>query len=125
MSDRPKPAVQDQRELRGATAWQRKPAPVPEPIGLAIERFLSKRSPQFKKAEQVAEAWDRLLPDPIRGQCRLAGFISGVLTVEASTGPFLHQLQMIRSRLLQEIREQCPQSGIRDIRILPGCINRE
>lgn len=125
MNSRPKPATEEQRRLRGATAWQRKPAPAPESIGSAIEQFLAKRRPLFKRTEKVAEMWEALLPEAIRKHCRLAGFVSGVLTVEVSAGPFLHQLQMIRGRLLEEIQNQCPQSGVRDIRIMPGCINQE
>ena len=114
MNSRHKPASEDQRRLSGATAWQRKPAPTAEPIAYAIESFLSKREPQFKKAEKVTQAWELLVPMEIRRQCRLAGFSSGILTVEVTTGP-----------LLREMKKQCPRSGIRQIRILPGCVIQE
>lgn len=124
MKKSPRSDVTDQRLLRGATGWQWKPA-FPEPIGFSIDTFLSRRERQFRKAEKIADVWAVLLPVEMQPHCRPVGFSGGVLTVEVRPGPYLHRMQMLRGDLLREIRKQCPRSGIRQIRVLPGPVNQE
>ncbi len=124
MKNRSMPAEPEKRLLCGATAWQRKPS-VPQPIGLAIDGFLTKRKKHFQKAAAITERWRDLIPDEMQRHCTLAGLESGVLTIEVTPGPFLHKMQMMRSEILSQLRSRCPRSGLREIRIVPGRFNQE
>jgi hypothetical protein len=125
MSGDTKPTTCEEKRLRGSTAWQKKNKETAVPIGTAIETFLSDRDRQFSRAGMIAGAWEQVVPDTMRAHCSLAGFDGGVLTVEVCAGPFLYQLQMIRGRLLEEMRARCPRCGLKEIRILPGIIHTQ
>ncbi len=113
--------IQEEMRLRGSTAWQKKTDETVVPIGMVIERFLSAKDSHYTRAGKVARAWEQVLTDVLRSHCSLAGFEGGILTVEADAGPFLHQLQMMKGRLLADMKASCPRCGLREIRILPGC----
>ena len=125
MKDRSAYSEKDEKQLRGATAWQRPAAKIPEPIGLPIEQFLSSRKTAFTRSEQILKVWESVLPESVRQHCRAAGFQSGVLTIEVSAGPFLHRMQTLKNELLTEINRQCRGCGLREIRILPGYTRRK
>lgn len=117
--------VQEEQVLRGSTAWQRRPSDSPVPIGVVLEPLLSRRNPKFEREEKIVRAWEDTVPETLRAHCTLAGFNGGVVIVEAETGPFFHQMQMIRSQVLLDMKTCCPRCGLQDIRILPGIARRE
>lgn len=124
MKDRDRSTVQDDQSLRGSTAWKKKPADSPVPIGTLLEPFLTKRKPHLERETRIVRAWEDAVPEILRAHCTLAGFNRGVVIVEAEAGPFFHQMQMIRSQVLSDMKTDCPMCGLREIRILPGVVRR-
>jgi hypothetical protein len=66
----------------------------------------------------AARAWRDIVGDDLARRARPTGVHRGVLTVEASNGSWMFQLQQMKETLLERIRQTLgEEAGIEDIRI--------
>jgi hypothetical protein len=125
MKRKKEPSRKEEKRLIGCTSWQKKYEETTTPIGTILASFLSGRNDPFEKSGKIGCIWKTVIPQVMQEHCRPTGFEHGILTVEADAGPYLYQLQLLRGRILEEVREKCPRCGLRDIRIIPGKIHTQ
>jgi predicted nucleic acid-binding Zn ribbon protein len=75
------------------------------------------KSAELGRAASVVDMWEELLPSGFYEHCNIAGISKGVLTIEAEAGPYMHELRVLSEELLEHIKDKCPRSGIRKIKI--------
>jgi hypothetical protein len=88
-------------------------------LGGDIEQFFCVRGRGLEKNCSVVDLWGELMPKEFYNYCRLADISSGVLYVEATPGPYMHELRLLSSELLERVQTQCPRAGIKKIVIRP------
>lgn len=118
-------SVKQDKLLRSATQWQRKPALQCVTAGDEAASFLQRRKRQFDKNAALVDAWEALVPPGLKSWCRLDSCSAQTLTVQAMPGPYMHQLQIMQHELLAELHRRCPSAGIRKLRIIPLKENSE
>jgi hypothetical protein len=109
----------EDRLLRSSTQWQKKPKAFEVRLGNEAASFLKRHQRQFAKNAELVDVWDQVLPAGMKPYCRLETFHGGVLTVEATPGPYMHQLQMMQRELIAELQRRCPRVSITKLRINP------
>ena len=122
MSRKTEPAYFDEKRLRAISCCPKAKEEPSVPIGIVIEPILSQKKNLFSRAGQISQAWDASVPYDLQTHCRPAGLQGGVLTVEVSSVPYLHQLQMLSGQILEDMKTRCPRCGLKAIRFLPGII---
>lgn len=87
---------------------------------IATQLLENRISPQQAKYGQLAEAWNRLLPQQLKEHCRLADFSAGRLKVTADASAYVYELQLCSSELLRQLQQQCPAARITKIKVTMG-----
>lgn len=107
------------KQLKGASAWQYKPRNTESNLGDEVSNYLKRRNREFGKNTQLVDLWQYIVPPTLQRFCRLDKRVGSTLYVKAQPGPYMHQLQMITEQLLEQIHRQIPRSGIQKIKITP------
>ncbi len=115
----------EDRLLRASTQWQRKPKAFEVRLGDQAKQFLQRHQRQLTKNASLVDVWDQVVPAGMKPYCRLETFHGGVLTVEATPGPYMHQLQMMQRELIAELQRRCPRVSITKLRINPMKMENE
>jgi hypothetical protein len=83
----------------------------------AAEELLGGRIyPQHRTFQAITDAWQQLVPPELQRHCRIADICSGQLKVFADSPSYVHELRIISSELLIELRQQCPGVKLRSIK---------
>lgn len=117
--------AEEDRLLKSATQWQKRPRRVCYQAGEEADKFLRRTQRDFSKNTALVDAWDSIIPPGLKPWCRLDRRAGNVLTIQATPGPYLHQLVMMQHELLDELHRRCPAAGIQKLRIIPLKDDRE
>ena len=109
----------EDRKLKGAVGWQRKPRPAGVGLGGAVEAYLKQRGKELEKNASLMDLWVGALPAALAQRCRPESIQSGTLRVEVESGPWMHELRMMTRELLDYFQEHCPRNRIRRIVLVP------
>lgn len=105
--------------MRSACRWRpKRPRPAGR-LGEAVRTYLGRNVAAIKKTAPVVEYWQQILPPEFYDHCSLISIHSGTLLVEVEPGPFMHQLQVISSELLEHLQNKYPSAGITKISLRP------
>ena len=77
-------------------------------IADALGGFIQKITPLQKRSTSLVEAWDQILPDPLREHCRIVSIKGGSLKVSADSASYMYELQLCKTELLSELQRLCP-----------------
>ena len=105
--------------LRSATQWQRRPRMRCYRAGDEAELFLRRGQRDFSKNASLVDAWESTLPPGLLPWCRLDRRVGNVLTIQAAPGPYMHQLRMMQNELIAELHRRCPAAGVRKLHLIP------
>ena len=111
--------MDEEKQLRAATSWQHRPRHTESCLGDEISSYLKRRSRTFEKNTAVVTVWELVIPATLQRFCRLDRRVGNALYIEAQPGPYLHQVQMLSTELLNRIQAQAPRCGIQKIRVVP------
>jgi hypothetical protein len=90
-------------------------------LGDVIQELLGDRiSPLQAKFASITELWERLAPAELRRHCRIAGVSGRTLEVLADSPSFASKMRWYSQNLLEEMQQQCPRVGIKDIHCVVG-----
>ncbi len=104
--------------LKSATRWQKRPPVTWRRAGETAEIFLRRNQRDLNRNAAIVDAWDSIIPPGLKPHCRLDRRVGGQLTVQATPGPYMHQLQMMQRELLDELNHRC-RTDIQKLRIVP------
>jgi len=79
------------------------------------EEYIKNKLVRLKRSAAVVDAWQEILPGEFQEHCKLAGISGKTLEIEAGPGPFLHELQIMKTEILEQLQRLCPQAGITKI----------
>lgn len=111
--------LEEEHLLQGATSWQGRLPEAAQSLSRSLQGYMENRKVFFRKACELVDAWQAVLPPPLTNICRLKEYKTGTLYVEVTPGPYLQQMHMIQHELLKELQRRCPRSGLRKITIVP------
>ena len=90
-------------------------------IGHLVDTLLRESiKPAQTRLEPLAEAWNRVVPPGLAAHCRVKGWGSGQLRIGVDSPVYLYELQLCRQDLLQALKQSCPRSGLREIKLTLG-----
>lgn len=84
----------------------------PAPLGDLVNRAFHRNG--WSRADShvhVFEAWQRVLPEPMRERCRALSFRAGTLTVAVDSSPLLEDLSSFRAPELLRILNETLRLG--------------
>ncbi len=93
-------------------------------LGTQIEFYLNEKRAGLKKNALVVDLWREILPVELQEHCTLAGISRGALLLEVDPGPYMHEMKIINTELLNEIQSCCPSAGIKKINLRPRKNNK-
>ena len=109
----------EDRLLKGAVGWQRKPRPAGVGLGGEVQAYLKRRGKELEKNASLMDLWANALPAVLAQRCRPESIQSSTLRVEVESGPWMHELRMMTNELLDYFQEHCPRNKIRRIVLIP------
>lgn len=111
--------MDEEKQLRAATSWQHRPKHTESCLGNEISSYLERRRRTFEKNAAVVAIWEQIVPPTLKPYCKLDKRVGNALYIQAQPGPYLHQVQMLSTELLDRIQQQAPRCGIQKIRVVP------
>ena len=111
--------MDQEKLLRSATGWQRRGRQTTSRAGLNANAYLQMKQRQLGKSTAVVDVWQEVLPPQFYEHCTLAKVTSDAIYVEVDPGPYMHEMQMLNTELVEHIRNRCPSSGIKKIILRP------
>jgi len=73
----------------------------------------------LERNASVVDVWRQYLPEGFYEHCSLVGVSGGVLKIEVDPGPYMHEMQVLSSKLLEHLQSCCGQAGIKRIKLRP------
>ncbi len=111
MNDAQLQTIWQQRRMKGGVV------PLAGPLSMLMKYTIGRK---VRRVGELAEIWDELVPDEIRGHTALENFSRGTLTVMVDSAPHRYQLQTLLSGgLTDEIRQRFG-GALNKIRTIPG-----
>ncbi len=89
-------------------------------LGPSAQAYLDRRDARLKKNCSVVDIWHQVLPQELYDHCRLIGILGGTLRVEAEPGPYMHEMRMLSSELVEHLQNRCRRAGVKRIVLVPA-----
>jgi hypothetical protein len=113
-------SLMDQEKLlRSATGWQRRGRQTTSRAGVNANAYLQTRQRQLGKSAAIVDVWQEVLPPQFYEHCTLAKITGDAIYVEVDPGPYMHEMKLLNTELIEHIRNRCPGSGIKKIILRP------
>ncbi|OQY07705.1 MAG: hypothetical protein B6I25_01190 [Planctomycetales bacterium 4572_13] len=111
--------MDEERRLKGALSWQHKPRQTESCLGDEVFSYLKYHNRTLMKNAVIMDAWEAVVPPTLQPFCRLDKRVGSTLYLQAATGPYMHQAQMLSGELLNKIKQLAPRCGIQKIKVVP------
>jgi predicted nucleic acid-binding Zn ribbon protein len=86
----------------------------PQALGGVLGDYLRQQiGPKQAQWEALQQLWQELVPEHIASHCSLADFAEGRLTVVVDSPGYAHELRLLGSGLMRQMRKNLPQLKIR------------
>ena len=108
--------AQQEKLLKSATAWQKRPYQTTGQAGPDIVVYLEKYLDINRKTEPVVKAFMDAIGDEYANFCRPDKFDKWILYIGCGSGPYLHQLKTREQELIEQINRLCPKAKLRAMR---------
>jgi len=90
-------------------------------IGHLVDVLLRKTiEPGQTRLDPLAQAWDRVVPPGLAAHSRIKGLVNGQLRIGVDSPVYMYELQLCSQDLLQTLKQECPRSGLRTIKLMLG-----
>jgi len=105
--------------LRSATGWQWRRRQTTSRVGVNANAYLQTRQRQLAKSTAIVDVWQDVLPPEFYEHCTLAKITGDTVYVQVDPGPYMHEMQLLSTELVEHIRNRCPGSGVKKIILRP------
>jgi hypothetical protein len=112
--------MDEEQQLKSALNWQYKPRHTESLLGSEVSSYLKRRQRTLTRNASIVDVWEAVVPLGLQPFCRLDKCMGNTLYVQATAGPYMHQLQMLSGELLERIKQQIPNCGIQKIKVIPS-----
>lgn len=110
-------ADRENRLLRGALEWRGKKRERTGRVGDIAKEYLGKRARRLKRNAEVVDALGEVLDSQFGEHCKLVSISGGVVRFEVEPGPYMHEMKLMSSELIEALKVKCPRAGLREIKI--------
>lgn len=118
MSDSERDSFNEDHLLRGALGWQKSRRARTSRLGDSAKEYFGSRLGRLKKNAAVVDALDEVLDSQFGEHCRLRSISGGVVRLEVDPGPYMHEVRLMSSELIEVLRRECPRAGLRSIKVV-------
>ncbi len=84
-------------------------------LGDAVGDFVERLAPLHARCGSLTEAWETVLPAPMRQHCRIVSVVGGSLRIVVDAASYMYELQLCKAELLTELQRLCPGAAVRRI----------
>jgi hypothetical protein len=88
-------------------------------IAPELKLFLKKVARPARRNVSVPDAFEQIAGDSLAQNCRIESITAGILKVKAKPGPYMFELRTRAEQIVEQLKQQCPSSNIREIRLAP------
>lgn len=90
-------------------------------LGRLVDTLLHETlKPAQTRLDPLAQAWDSVVPAGLARHCRVKGLVNGQLRIAVDSPVYMYELQLCSQDLLQALKQCCPKSGLRKIKLTLG-----
>lgn len=104
--------------LRGALGWQKKKRERTSRFGDSAKEYFGNRLNRLKKNAEVVDALAEVMESQFGEHCRLKSISGGVVRIEVDPGPYMHEMRLMSSELIELLKSKCPRAGLRSVKIV-------
>ena len=101
-----------------AIKFRRRPVKTSSNIAPELKRFLKKVARPAVRNISVPEAFEQIAGQYLAQNCRIESIMAGVLKVKTKPGPYMFELRTRAGQIVEQLKQQCPSSNIREIRLV-------
>lgn len=105
--------------LIGAVSWQKRKKTTTSKLGDSGRDYLGRNLQNLKRNAVVVDVWQEILPAELNEHSRLKSISGGVLELEVDPGPYMHEMRLISSELLEHLQNRCGRGKIKKIKLRP------
>lgn len=108
-----------EQALQRIVAQKKKnPRPTAIKLGDVVGKMVTNRIlPQQARIGQIVEALHQLLGPDLSSHCRVDSVSAGQLKILVDSPSYRNELRLCSGELVDQLRQQCPQAGIKKIKI--------
>jgi len=101
-----------------AIKFRRKEAKNIGGIASELKLFLRSAARPARRNVSIPEAFEQIAGDGLAQNCRIESLITGIMRVEVKSGPYMFELRTRAGQIIEELKQQCPSSNIREIKLV-------
>jgi len=101
-----------------AIKFRRKGAENRSNITPELELFLRSVARPARRNVSVPDAFEQIAGDSLAQNCRIESLTAGVMKVKVKSGPYMFELRTRAGQIIEQLKQQCPSSNIREIRLV-------
>ena len=83
-----------------------------------LRLFLKSVARPARRNVSVPDAFEQIAGDSLAQNCRIESLIAGVMKVKVKSGPYMFELRSKAGQIVEELKQQCPSSNIREIKLV-------
>ena len=91
----------------------------PERLAESVRHIMEEHlEPMMRKNDSVMENLQRILPEELKEHCAVQQITNGQLKIKVDSSARLFSAQLSSNRLLEQLQQDCPRAGIRQVRFV-------
>ncbi len=87
-------------------------------IASELKLFLRKVARPARRNVSVTEVFEQVAGDGLVDNCRIESLTGGIMKVKVKSGPYMFELRSRAGQIIEELRQQCPSSNIREMKLI-------
>jgi hypothetical protein len=87
-------------------------------IAPELKRFLKNVAKPARRNVSVPDAFEQIAGDGLAQNCRIESLTAGIMKVKVKSGPYMFELRSKAGQIIEELKQQCPLSNIREIKLV-------
>jgi hypothetical protein len=101
-----------------AIKFRRKKAKGSGGIAGELKLFFGRVARPARRNVSIPEAFEQIAGDYLAQNCRIESLTAGVMKVKVKSGPYMFELRCRAGQIVEELKQQCPLSNIREIKLV-------
>jgi len=83
-----------------------------------MKLFLRSVARPARRNVSVPDAFEQIAGDILAQNCRIESLTAGVMKVKVRSGPYMFELRTRAGQIIEQLKQQCPSSNIREIKLI-------
>ncbi len=101
-----------------AVKFRRRPVKSSSNIAPELKLFLKKVARPAVRNVSVPDAFEQIAGQYLAANCRIESIAAGIMKIKTKPGPYMFELSTRAGQIVEQLKQQCPSSNIRQIRLV-------